>query len=106
MSFGRPRVWLTGAVTAIVAVASVTTAGSAQAATGCRVAFGIGEAPLRRQGTVSLWSSAAAMTTFAYGAPHHRAAITATPDERWYVEELFTRFAVVEASGSIDGVAL
>jgi len=77
-----------------------------QKATGCRVAFGIGEAPLRRQGTVSLWTSAAAMTAFAYGAPHHRAAITDTPGERWYAEELFTRFAVVEATGSIDGVAL
>jgi hypothetical protein len=76
------------------------------ASSACRVAFGIGEAPLRRQGTVSLWTSAAEMTRFAYGAPHHRAAITTTPDQRWYVEELFTRFAVVEASGSIDGVVL
>jgi hypothetical protein len=75
-------------------------------ATGIRLAFGIGEAPLRRQGTVSLWTSARAMTAFAYGARHHRAAITTTPDQRWYAEELFTRFAVVEADGSIDGVAL
>ena len=75
-------------------------------ADGCRVAFGIGEAPLRRQGTVSLWSSAQAMTAFAYGAPHHRAAIDATPGARWYAEELFSRFAVVEATGSIDGVTL
>jgi hypothetical protein len=77
-----------------------------RASSGCRVAFGIGEAPLRRQGTVSLWSSGAEMTTFAYGAPHHRTAIATTPEQRWYVEELFTRFAVVEASGSIDGVVL
>ena len=75
-------------------------------ATGCLVAFGIGEAPLRRQGTVSLWSSTRAMTAFAHAAPHHRAAIEATPREGWYAEELFTRFAVVEASGSIDGVPM
>ena len=75
-------------------------------ATGCLFAFGIGEAPLRRQGTVSLWSSTSAMAAFAHTAPHHRAAIEATPRERWYAEELFTRFAVLDASGSIDGVAL
>ena len=75
-------------------------------ATGCRIAFGIGEAPVRRQGTVSLWSSSSAMVAFAHAAPHHRAAIQATPLEGWYAEELFTRFAVVDASGSIDGVAL
>ena len=75
-------------------------------ATGCRIAFGIGEAPVRRQGTVSLWTSSGAMAAFAHAAPHHRAAIQATPREGWYAEELFTRFAVVDASGSIDGVAL
>lgn len=73
---------------------------------GCRVAFGIGEAPLRRQGTVSLWGSARAMTAFAYATPQHRAVIDATPGEQWYAEELFSRFAVVESTGSIDGVAL
>ena len=77
-----------------------------QLASGCRVAFGIGEAPLRRQGTVSLWTSAKEMRTFAYGAPQHRAAVDATPARRWYAEELFSRFAVIEASGSIDGVPL
>jgi hypothetical protein len=75
-------------------------------APGCRVAFGIGEAPVRRQGTVSIWASAAQMTAFAYHSPHHRAAIAATPEQRWYAEELFARFAVVGATGSIDGAAL
>ena len=77
-----------------------------RAAPGCRLAFGIGEAPLRRKGTVSIWTSPAAITRFAHGAPHHRAAVEATPDERWYAEEMFTRFAVVSATGSIDGVEL
>ena len=39
MLIGRPRVWLTTAVTAAVAVAGVTVAGSAQAAAGCRVTY-------------------------------------------------------------------
>ena len=81
-------------------------AGELRTADGVRLAFGIGEAPLRRQGTVSLWTSAHAMTTFAHGARHHRAAIETTPDQRWYAEELFSRFAVVAADGSIDGVTL
>ena len=75
-------------------------------APGCRVAFGIGEAPVRRQGTVSIWTSAADLTQFAYRSPQHRAVIDATPGQRWYAEELFTRFAVLEATGSIDGVTL
>jgi hypothetical protein len=74
-----------------------------RAATGCRAAFGIGEAPVLRQGTVSIWDGADAMTDFAYRSPRHRAVVRATPDERWYAEELFTRFALVAAAGSIDG---
>ena len=77
-----------------------------RAATGCRIAFGIGEAPVLRQGTISIWESADAMTTFAYRAPRHAAVVAATPGEDWYAEQLFTRFALVDASGTIDGRAL
>jgi hypothetical protein len=77
-----------------------------RAAQGCRTAFGIGEAPLVRQGTVSVWDSADAMTEFAYGSDAHRAAVTATPTSGWYAEELFTRFALVDSSGTIDGTGL
>jgi len=73
---------------------------------GCRVAFGIGEAPVVRQGTISIWSSAQAMTAFAYGSPQHAAVVAATPKENWYAEELFTRFAVLDATGTIDGTAV
>jgi len=70
---------------------------------GCRAAFGIGEAPIVRQGTVSVWESAEAMNAFAYRSPHHAAVVAATPAEQWYAEELFTRFALVDAVGTIDG---
>jgi len=73
---------------------------------GCRAAFGIGEAPVVRQGTVSIWDSAEAVKAFAYHSPHHAAVVAATPDQRWYAEELFARFAVVDASGTIDGTAV
>lgn len=73
---------------------------------GCRVAFGIGEAPVVRQGTVSVWDSAKAMKAFAYGSPQHAAVIAATPEQNWYAEELFTRFALLDATGTIDGTAV
>jgi hypothetical protein len=72
-------------------------------ADGCRAAFGIGEAPALRQGTVSIWDSQEAMTRFAYESPRHRAVVAATPAEQWYAEELFTRFALLDSSGTIDG---
>jgi hypothetical protein len=73
------------------------------AAEGCRLAVGIGERPLLRQGTLSVWDSAAAMTAFAHRAAAHVRAVAATPEQRWYAEELFTRFGLVDADGSVDG---
>jgi hypothetical protein len=73
------------------------------AADGCRLALGIGEAPLLRQGTISVWDSIDAMTAFAHHAPAHVRAVTATPAQGWYAEELFTRFGLVAATGSVDG---
>lgn len=70
-----------------------------------RLAFGFGEAPALRQGTFTLWDSAHALSAFHRDAPLHREAMRATPQIGWYAEELFTRFAVVGATGSIDGVA-
>jgi len=75
-------------------------------AAGCRLAFGIGEAPIVRQGTLSVWDSAAAVKAFAYDSPEHAAVIAATPVQNWYAEELFTRFALLDATGTIDGTAV
>jgi len=61
--------------------------------------FGIGEAPLGWQGTVSIWRDAADLAGFAYRQPEHRAVIARTPTDRWYAEELFARFAVDEITG-------
>ncbi len=61
--------------------------------------FGMGEAPIGWQGTVSVWRDAADLTRFAYRQPEHRAVIARTPADRWYAEELFARFAVREISG-------
>ncbi|WP_250030445.1 monooxygenase [Paractinoplanes maris] len=64
--------------------------------------FGIGEAPLGFQGTVSVWRNAADLARFAYRQPEHRAVIARTPTDGWYAEELFARFAVDDISGDRD----
>ncbi|GAA4960773.1 hypothetical protein GCM10025331_59980 [Actinoplanes utahensis] len=69
------------------------------AAPGLLARFGIGEAPIGWQGTVSVWRSTTDLTAFAYRQPEHRAVIARTPTDRWYAEELFARFAVREISG-------
>jgi hypothetical protein len=66
---------------------------------GLLAAFGIGEAPIGFQGTVSVWRQAADIVRFAYRQPEHAAVVTRTPRERWYAEELFARFAVLDVAG-------
>ncbi|MFI1988063.1 monooxygenase [Actinoplanes sp. NPDC020271] len=68
-------------------------------APGLLARFGVGEAPIGWQGTVTVWRGAADLTAFAYRQPEHRAAIARTPADRWYAEELFARFAVHGISG-------
>ncbi|HEY0636770.1 MAG TPA: hypothetical protein VGD67_03920 [Pseudonocardiaceae bacterium] len=70
---------------------------------GLRLAFGIGEAPIGYQGTVSVWDSAGAMRRFAHGGAAHRSAIRGTVRTGWYTEDLFARFALLAASGTHHG---
>jgi heme-degrading monooxygenase HmoA len=70
---------------------------------GLRLALGVGEAPVALQGTFSVWESAAALNEFAYGRPAHAAVVERTAREGWYAEELFTRFAVLSATGTLHG---
>ena len=64
-------------------------------------AIGIGEAPIGLQGTFSLWASSDAVKNFAYRGSAHQSAIAATHREKWYSEELFARFAVLERAGRL-----
>jgi hypothetical protein len=68
-------------------------------APGLLARFGIGEAPIGWQGTISVWRSATDLVTFAYRQPEHRAAVDRTATAKWYAEELFARFAVLDVHG-------
>jgi len=64
---------------------------------------GIGEAPVFRQATFSVWDSMESMKSFAYGSKEHIEVIKKTRQENWYSEELFARFQIISSSGSLNG---
>lgn len=80
-----------------------TSAALAQAA-GVRAAIGLGELPVVRQATFSVWESARAMQEYAYRDARHREVIALTRRESWYAEEMFARFRVLGSVGTLDGL--
>lgn len=76
-----------------------------ETAVGCRLAVGLGEAPLLRQATVSLWDSVHAMDAYARSGPH-QAAIVAAQRARHFNESMFVRFVPVAMHGVWKGQRL
>jgi hypothetical protein len=58
--------------------------------------YGIGEVPLIKQATFSIWQSKAAMKSFAYAMQEHQQVIRKTHTQKWYSEEMFVRFKVLD----------
>ncbi len=76
---------------------------NAQQAAGLQFSVGIGEAPVGLQATFSIWNTAADIDQFAYRQAPHREVIRQTQSTGWYAEEMFIRFAVVSARGTVKG---
>lgn len=72
------------------------------AAPGCQLAVGLGEAPVLRQATFSVWESQAAMDAYARSGAHLQA-IRGAAAGNWFSESMFVRFVPLLLQGRWQG---
>lgn len=68
---------------------------------GFKYSIGIGEVPWIKQATFSIWQDKESMKQFAYTMQHHRQVVGRTRQEKWYSEDMFVRFKIVDAFGDL-----
>jgi hypothetical protein len=73
-----------------------------QDAPGLLAVAGVGELPVGRLGTFSVWADLPSMQAFVASAVHVDV-VRRTRDAGWYGEELFARFEPYGSSGTWDG---
>lgn len=73
-----------------------TVAARSLQAEGLIKSIGIGEIPLIKQATFSIWKDKDTMKQFAYTMKEHTTVISKTRKEKWYSEEMFVRFAIIK----------
>ncbi|QDW25293.1 DUF3291 domain-containing protein [Pedobacter sp. KBS0701] len=75
-------------------------------APGFILSAGVGENPFFDQATFSIWESAESMKAYAYQSHDHSDVIKLTRERKWYKEELFARFSIVDSWGTLNGVSI
>ncbi|WP_231491843.1 DUF3291 domain-containing protein [Pedobacter sp. Leaf170] len=71
-------------------------------AEGFIISAGVGENPYLDQATFSIWENVEAMKNYAYKSVDHSDVIKLTRQRKWYSEELFARFAIIQCTGSLN----
>ena len=73
-----------------------------EAASGCWLAVGLGEAPFLRQATFTVWDDVAAMDTYARAGAHQQS-IRAAKSQQFFSESMFVRFVPMSMHGTWQG---
>ena len=73
-------------------------------APGYILSLGIGERPIYKQATFSVWNNLDDVKAFAYRSKEHTEVIKKTRDEDWYSEELFARFKPIASIGTLNNI--